>query len=94
MLRVREAYRLMTEKKEFTKEIMLRAADEIYFVPLFKNIFYGDQPLNIAVFIDNQTDFLFITLEFHQLGAERPRSLPTDDGEERVHKRDHAAGGR
>ena len=33
MLRVREAYRLMTEKKEFTKEIMLRAADEIYFVP-------------------------------------------------------------
>lgn len=29
MLRVREAYRLMTEKKEFTKEIMLRAADEI-----------------------------------------------------------------
>ncbi|MDU2544104.1 MAG: CNNM domain-containing protein [Klebsiella sp.] len=28
-----EAYRLMTEKKEFTKEIMLRAADEIYFVP-------------------------------------------------------------
>jgi hypothetical protein len=60
MLRVREAYRLMTEKKEFTKEIMLRAADE-----------NGDQPLNIAVFIDNQTDFLFITLEFHQLGAER-----------------------
>lgn len=33
MLRVREAYRLMTEKKEFTKEVMLRAADEIYFVP-------------------------------------------------------------
>ncbi len=34
MLRVREKpYRLMTEKKEFTKEIMLRAADEIYFVP-------------------------------------------------------------
>ena len=34
MLRVREAYRLMTEKKEFTKEIdMLRAADEIHFVP-------------------------------------------------------------
>ncbi|QZS65445.1 hypothetical protein [Raoultella planticola] len=23
----------MTEKKEFTKEVMLRAADEIYFVP-------------------------------------------------------------
>ncbi|ATF91372.1 Putative Mg2+ and Co2+ transporter CorB [Cedecea neteri] len=33
MLRVREAYRLMTEKKEFTKEVMLRSADEIYFVP-------------------------------------------------------------
>ncbi|WP_338506073.1 HlyC/CorC family transporter [Erwinia aphidicola] len=32
-LRVREAYRLMTEKKEFTKEVLLRAADEIYFVP-------------------------------------------------------------
>ncbi|VTM51998.1 Hemolysins related proteins containing CBS domains [Klebsiella quasipneumoniae] len=29
----------------------------------------------------------------HQHAA-RPRSLPTDDGEERVHKRDHAAGGR
>ncbi|MDY1039212.1 DUF21 domain-containing protein [Enterobacteriaceae bacterium RIT714] len=33
MLRVREAYRLMTEKKEFTKEVMLRSADEIYFIP-------------------------------------------------------------
>lgn len=33
MLRLREAYRLMTEKKEFTKEVMLRAADEIYYVP-------------------------------------------------------------
>lgn len=33
MLRVREAYRLMTEKKEFTKEVMLRSADEIYYVP-------------------------------------------------------------
>lgn len=33
MLRVREAYRLMTEKKEFNKETMLRAADEIYFIP-------------------------------------------------------------
>ena len=33
MLRVREAWRLMTEKKEFTKEILLRAADEIYYVP-------------------------------------------------------------
>lgn len=33
MLRLREAWRLMAEKKEFTKETMLRAADEIYFVP-------------------------------------------------------------
>ena len=28
-----KAWRLMSEKKEFTKETMLRAADEIYFVP-------------------------------------------------------------
>lgn len=33
MLRVREAWRLMSEKQEFTKEVMLRAADEIYYVP-------------------------------------------------------------
>ncbi|MBH1930138.1 HlyC/CorC family transporter [Serratia rubidaea] len=33
MLRVREAYRLMTEKNEFNKENLLRAADEIYYVP-------------------------------------------------------------
>ncbi|EMY3520742.1 HlyC/CorC family transporter [Yersinia ruckeri] len=33
MLRVREAYRLMTERKEFNKENLLRAADEIYFIP-------------------------------------------------------------
>ncbi|NUU67023.1 HlyC/CorC family transporter [Enterobacteriaceae bacterium BIT-l23] len=33
MLRVREAWRLMTEKKEFTKESVLRAADEIYYIP-------------------------------------------------------------
>lgn len=33
MLRVREAYRLMTEKQEFTKEMLLRASDEIYYVP-------------------------------------------------------------
>lgn len=32
MLCVREAYRLMTEKKEFNKENLLRAADKIYFV--------------------------------------------------------------
>ncbi len=33
MLRVREAWRLMSEKQEFTKEVVLRAADEIYYVP-------------------------------------------------------------
>ncbi|WP_147602424.1 HlyC/CorC family transporter [Hafnia alvei] len=33
MLRVREAYRLMIEKKEFNKENLLRAADEIYYIP-------------------------------------------------------------
>ncbi|MFW0700731.1 HlyC/CorC family transporter [Pantoea sp. Lij88] len=33
MLRVREAWRMMTEKKEFTKEMLLRAADEIYYIP-------------------------------------------------------------
>ena len=33
MLRLRESYRLMLEKNEFTKEILLRAADEIYFIP-------------------------------------------------------------
>lgn len=33
MLRVREAWRIMTEKKEFTKEVLLRAADEIYYIP-------------------------------------------------------------
>lgn len=33
MLRVREAWRMMTEKKEFNKENLLRAADEIYYIP-------------------------------------------------------------
>lgn len=33
MLRVREAWRMMNEKKEFTKENLLRAADEIYYIP-------------------------------------------------------------
>ncbi|WP_087018099.1 HlyC/CorC family transporter [Thaumasiovibrio subtropicus] len=33
MLRVREAYRIMMEKNEFSKETLLRAADEIYFIP-------------------------------------------------------------
>jgi Mg2+/Co2+ transporter CorB len=42
MLRVREAYRLMMEKSEFTKEIMLRAADKIYFIP-------ENTPLNVQL---------------------------------------------
>lgn len=33
MLRVREAYRLMIEKNEFNKENLLRASDELYFIP-------------------------------------------------------------
>lgn len=42
MLRVREAWRLMSEKQEFTKEIVLRAADEIYYVP-------AGTPLNVQL---------------------------------------------
>ncbi|MCT8560061.1 HlyC/CorC family transporter [Glaesserella parasuis] len=33
MLRVREAFRLMLERNEFTKEQLIRAVDEIYFIP-------------------------------------------------------------
>lgn len=33
MLRVREAFRLMLEKNEFTKEMLIRAVDEVYFIP-------------------------------------------------------------
>ncbi len=33
ILRVREAYRLMLDKNEFTKEMLIRAADEAYFIP-------------------------------------------------------------
>lgn len=33
MLRLREAYRLMLEKNEFTKQTLLKAADEVYFIP-------------------------------------------------------------
>lgn len=33
MLRVREAYRLMLDKNEFNKETLVRAVDEIYFIP-------------------------------------------------------------
>ena len=32
-LRVREAFRLLLEKNEFTKETLIRAADEVYFIP-------------------------------------------------------------
>ncbi|WP_338882981.1 MULTISPECIES: HlyC/CorC family transporter [Xenorhabdus] len=42
MLRVREAYRLMMEKKEFTKRNLLKAADKIYFIPV-------STPLNIQL---------------------------------------------
>lgn len=33
MVRVREAFRLMLEKNEFSKETLIRAADEVYFIP-------------------------------------------------------------
>ncbi|MBD1555382.1 DUF21 domain-containing protein [Vibrio sp. S9_S30] len=33
MLRLRESYRLMLDKNEFIKETLLRAADEVYFIP-------------------------------------------------------------
>ncbi|MDC9593396.1 HlyC/CorC family transporter [Xenorhabdus sp. IM139775] len=42
MLRVREAYRLMMEKKEFTKRNLIKAADKIYFIPV-------STPLNIQL---------------------------------------------
>ncbi|OTA17980.1 transporter, HlyC/CorC family [Xenorhabdus vietnamensis] len=42
MLRVREAYRLMMEKKEFTKINLIKAADKIYFIPV-------SIPLNIQL---------------------------------------------
>ncbi|TYB06231.1 HlyC/CorC family transporter [Aggregatibacter actinomycetemcomitans] len=33
ILRVREAFRLLLEKNEFTKETLIRAADKVYFIP-------------------------------------------------------------
>ncbi|KXI24177.1 HlyC/CorC family transporter [Photobacterium sanguinicancri] len=42
MLRVREAYRLMMDKNNFSKEVLLRAADEVYFIP-------EGTPLNIQL---------------------------------------------
>ncbi|MGF1684622.1 HlyC/CorC family transporter [Photobacterium minamisatsumaniensis] len=42
MLRVREAYRLMMDKNDFSKKNLLRAADEVYFIP-------EGTPLNIQL---------------------------------------------
>jgi Mg2+/Co2+ transporter CorB len=42
MLRVREAYRLMMDKNDFSKGNLLRAADEVYFIP-------EGTPLNIQL---------------------------------------------
>ncbi|KII78557.1 HlyC/CorC family transporter [Vibrio renipiscarius] len=42
MLRLREAYRLMLEKNEFNKETLLRAADEVYYIP-------ESTPLNVQL---------------------------------------------
>ncbi|WP_261815941.1 HlyC/CorC family transporter [Vibrio gallicus] len=33
MLRLKEAYRLMLEKNEFNKQTLLKASDEVYFIP-------------------------------------------------------------
>lgn len=48
MLRVREAYRQMIEKQEFNKENLLRAADEIYYIP------EGDPPQRAAAEVPAQ----------------------------------------
>lgn len=42
ILRLREASRLMLEKNEFNKEMLLRAADEVYFIP-------ESTPLNVQL---------------------------------------------
>lgn len=42
MLRLREAARFVLEKNEFTKETLLRAADEVYFIP-------ESTPLNVQL---------------------------------------------
>lgn len=42
ILRVREAFRLMLERNEFTKEMLVRAVDEAYFIP-------EDTPLTIQL---------------------------------------------
>ncbi|MTB67459.1 DUF21 domain-containing protein [Providencia sp. wls1943] len=42
ILRVREAYRLMVEKREFNKQNLIKAADRIYFIP-------NSTPLNVQL---------------------------------------------
>ncbi|UBX47832.1 CNNM domain-containing protein [Providencia alcalifaciens] len=42
ILRVREAYRLMVEKREFNKQNLIKAADNIYFIP-------NSTPLNVQL---------------------------------------------
>ena len=42
ILRVREAYRLMMEKREFNKQNLIKAADNIYFIP-------NNTPLNVQL---------------------------------------------
>lgn len=42
ILRVREAYRLMVEKQEFNKQNLIKAADNIYFIP-------NSTPLNLQL---------------------------------------------
>ncbi len=42
ILRVREAYRLMMEKREFNKQNLIKAADNIYFIP-------NSTPLNVQL---------------------------------------------
>ncbi|MTC36483.1 DUF21 domain-containing protein [Providencia alcalifaciens] len=42
ILRVREAYRLMVEKREFNKQNLIKAADSIYFIP-------NSTPLNVQL---------------------------------------------
>jgi Mg2+/Co2+ transporter CorB len=42
ILKLRDAFRLMLEKNEFNKEMLLRAADEVYFIP-------ESTPLNVQL---------------------------------------------
>ncbi len=38
---------------------------------LFQNVVQGDQPLNVAIFVDDQANSLLVALEFGQLHVER-----------------------